>query len=162
VPSDDEASFLIHGDPRAAQYRTGGPDPSLDVSRARLATWIAHWDEHGFGPWLVALVEHEGDVAGFGGLRWRGADEIPGLNLYFRIRPELWGRGLGAELARASVRVAFDDGIAPEVTAIVRPNNAPSIRVVEQIGMRLVREVAFHSERALLYSIVAAPGSTRV
>jgi RimJ/RimL family protein N-acetyltransferase len=152
VPTDDEACFRIHGDPRAATYRTLGPDASIDVSRVTLARWIAHWDEHGFGPWLV---EHEGELAGFGGLRWRGADEIPGLNLYFRIRPELWGRGLGTELARASVRIAFHDGLAPEVTAVIRPDNAPSIRVVERIGMRLVRDVDFHGQRAVLYAIAA-------
>ncbi len=149
VAADDEACFLVHGDPRTARFRTGGPDASIDVSRATLGRWLAHWARHGFGPWVV---EHEGELAGFGGLRWRGEDEIPGLNLYFRMRPEVWGKGLATELARASLRVAFEERIADEVTAIIRPDNAPSIRVVERIGMRLVRRVVFHGEDSLLYS----------
>jgi RimJ/RimL family protein N-acetyltransferase len=152
VASDDEGCFLVHGDPRAARYRTSGPDASLDVSRATLDRWIAHWARHGFGPWVVEHAHDGGELAGFGGLRWRGEDEIPGLNLYFRLRPEQWGKGLATELARASVRIAFEEQIADKVTAIIRPDNAPSIRVALRIGMRLVREVVFHGEPSLLYS----------
>jgi RimJ/RimL family protein N-acetyltransferase len=156
--ADDAACFAIHGDPRAARFRSQGPDPTIEVSRATLMRWIAHWDAHGYGPWTV---EHDAQVIGFGGLRMRGEDEIPGLNLYFRFRPESWGNGFAVELARASVRIAFEEKIADAVTAIIRPENAPSIRVVEKIGMRFDRRVVFHGEPSLLYVIEStAVGST--
>lgn len=150
VVADDVACFEIHGDPRTARYRTQGPDASIDVSRATLARWMLHWATHGWGPWTVL---HADRVVGFGGLRMRGADEIPGLNLYFRFRPESWGHGFAVELSRAAIRIAFEEDFGDEVTAIIRPDNAPSIRVVERVGMRFEREVSFHGERSLYYVI---------
>jgi RimJ/RimL family protein N-acetyltransferase len=58
-----------------------------------------------------------------------------GLNLYYRFRPEAWGRGLATALAQRAVAFAgVVLGRREDVFARVRPDNRPSIRVLERAG----------------------------
>jgi RimJ/RimL family protein N-acetyltransferase/predicted nucleotidyltransferase len=148
--------FEIHGDPATSRFRRDGPDRTIEQSTATLAKWLSHWKLYGFGPWTVGKRDDaDAPAIGFGGLRWRAADELPGLNLYFRFRPAAWGHGYATELARASAQFAFGRVGASELTAIINPDNTPSIRVVERIGMRLLGEVDYRGSPSLLYALKA-------
>jgi RimJ/RimL family protein N-acetyltransferase len=147
-PEDLAFVFEVHTDPNAPHYTPPGPHRSLDDSRAVLEAWMTHWNAHGFGPWLV---EAAGQSIGFAGLRWRGSHEVPGLNLYFRLRPSAWGHGYATEVARASVRFGFEEVKAEEVSALIHPDNRPSIRVVERIGMTRAATVDYRGFQVLLY-----------
>jgi len=147
----------IHADPEANRFNRIGLHRTTQQSRAVLDAWLAHWLKHGFGPWVVEVRSAPGDPAvGFAGLRWRGSEELPGLNLYFRLRPAAWGHGYATEAALATVRFALADLGAPEVTAIIHPENAPSIRVAERAGMTLVGPVEYRGHPSLLYIARAA------
>lgn len=162
-PEDAGACFEVHGDPRTSRFIPHGQDLSLEKSRHRLDGWIAHWARHGFGPW--AVEERGAGILGFGGLRWRGEDEIPGLplalNLYFRLRPSAWGRGLATELARAAVEFAFGSLDAKEVTAITTSENAASIGVLERLGMERAAEIAYRDAPSLFWTLRRPPSFER-
>lgn len=151
--ADLSAFHDIHADPIANRFSPIAPIPTIDHSRAILQAWLDHWQDHGFGPWVLEeRALPEGTPVGFAGLRWRGRDELPGLNLYFRLRPDAWGQGLATEAARRVVRFALVELGAAEVTAIIHPENHPSIRVAERIGMRRVGPVEFRGRPAVLYA----------
>jgi len=136
VQADLQALFEIHGDPRTNRFNPHGPMQSLQAAQALLDRLGAHWAEHGFGYWMVALRAAPERALGIGGLIEKEVPGCQGLNLYYRFRPEAWGRGLASAMGRRAI--AFADtvlGRRHDVFARVRPDNQPSIRVLERLGL---------------------------
>jgi RimJ/RimL family protein N-acetyltransferase len=57
----------------------------------------------------------------------------------FSLAPSAQGRGLGTEAVRCALALLFESGQVVVVEGITDARNAPSIRLLERIGMRLVR-----------------------
>lgn len=97
-----------------------------------------HWQRHGFGPWV--LVERgSGRFVGRGGLAWTRVEEELAVELPWTIEPELQGRGLATEAARAAVEWAAEIRLE-EVVAMILPANQPSQRVAEKSGFERAGE----------------------
>jgi ribosomal-protein-alanine N-acetyltransferase len=155
--SDADAVFEIHGDPRANVHNPAGPDRTPRESASKLRRWLDHWKDHGFGYWAAEERCRPGDVIGFGGLRLREIEGRTRPNLYFRLAPSAWGRGLGTELGRAALEVAFGALGFEEVVATVRPDNAPSIRVLERLGLEPRTRLTDGGGPTLLYARTRTP-----
>lgn len=150
-PDDLDAVLEIHGDPATNRFNPAGPLRSREEAQRRLSSWIEHWEEHGFGYWAVAEKARPDRVIGFGGIVFK---EIAGerlTNLYFRFRPEAWGKGYAGEMAEAARRLGFEILGLREIAATVRPSNAPSIRVLERLGMVRKGEIEDEWGRSLVY-----------
>ena len=52
----------------------------------------------------------------------------------WHLHPDSWGHGYATEAARAVIRRGFEAGL-PEVYAVVRPGNEPSVAVCRRLGM---------------------------
>jgi RimJ/RimL family protein N-acetyltransferase len=93
----------------------------------------AHWEDHGFGPWL--LVEGgSGAFVGRGGLAWTSVEGTAEIELPWSIEPRFQGRGLATEAAIAATEWAVELGFG-RVVALVLPANLPSRRVAEKAGL---------------------------
>jgi RimJ/RimL family protein N-acetyltransferase len=57
----------------------------------------------------------------------------------FSLAPSAQGRGLGTEAVLCALALMFESGRIDVVEGITDARNAPSIRLLERIGMRLVR-----------------------
>jgi len=57
----------------------------------------------------------------------------------FSLAPWVQGRGLGTEAVRCALALVFESGQVEIVEGITDARNAPSIRLLERVGMRLVR-----------------------
>ncbi|MDO9380532.1 MAG: GNAT family N-acetyltransferase [Nocardioidaceae bacterium] len=146
VPGDADAVNAIEGDPRTARFRPDGP---MDRGRsdAYLAAHLADWEDDGLGYWMV---EAGGALVGFTGQRRLDVptDLLPGvepeglLNTYWRFSPAVWGAGVPTEAVRAALAATLEAGVERPVVAITTPDNTPSRRMAERVGMRLHREVA--------------------
>jgi RimJ/RimL family protein N-acetyltransferase len=98
-----------------------------------------HWQDHGFGPWV--LIEKEtGAFAGRGGLAWTTVEETVQVELPWSIEPELHGQGLATEAALAARDHARELALE-QVIALVLPTNLPSQRVAEKAGFEPDGEV---------------------
>lgn len=107
------------------------PDPA-DSARY-LAAFVEHWERDGLGYW--AALTADGAIAGYGGVQSKRRRGTACWNLYFRVRPALWGRGLATEIAREAVAVAALARPELPVLAETRPDNAGAIRVAERAGL---------------------------
>jgi len=67
------------------------------------------------------------------------------------VNRALWNRGLATEAAMACRDHCFDLGL-DRVISLIRPENLPSRRVAEKIGMIIEREVDWHGYRHLVYA----------
>ncbi|HEX4782411.1 MAG TPA: GNAT family N-acetyltransferase, partial [Usitatibacter sp.] len=65
-----------------------------------------------------------------------------------------WGKGFAREAAREALRYAFEVMKRDRVISLIRPDNAPSIRVAEAIGEKRVGEVELLGAKALVYEIL--------
>ena len=109
---------------------------SRSESDALVDRAIAHFVEHGFGPWAVELRE-SGAFIGFIGLsapRFEAAF-TPCVEIGWRLEAEHWGKGLATEGARAVVQRAFDGLGLGEIVSFTTEANQRSRRVMEKLGM---------------------------
>ena len=115
----------------------GGAAPGRDHV-ADFRDEVEHWTEHGFGPW-VAEGRESGAIVGIIDVNYAGPG-IVGIHpeeveVGWMIDRALWGRGLATEGGRAACEDAYERVGVDALVAYVRPDNLPSLRVVEKLGM---------------------------
>jgi len=135
VRSDAAEVFRIHRDPVACAHNPSDMTTTWDEAVERCGQWVAHWERHGYGYWVVSLAGSEA-VVGFCGLKAMRLHGEPILNLFYRLDPAVWGSGLATEAAAAAVAWAAVHVPALPVVARVRPANVASARVAVKAGLR--------------------------
>jgi RimJ/RimL family protein N-acetyltransferase len=132
ITLDDLPALIeISTDPRTNAHRPGGA-PTPAQSQELLREFVADWERHGIGYWVV---EHQGEVIGIAGVKAVSVNGAACWNLYYRFAPESWGQGLAAEAAATAVTVARQREPQRPVVARTRPENDAAIRLAERIGM---------------------------
>ena len=99
---------------------------------------IASYKQHGFGLYLVAL-KGTGESIGICGLVKR--ESLPDADIGYAFRPAYWRQGYALEATTAIKQHAFSVLGHEHLLAIVNPDNASSIRVLEKIGFKFKRMV---------------------
>ena len=122
--------------PAVMRWLGGVQDPHLLVDR--LASRFMAWQEqHGFTFWALER-RGEGDLIGFCGLKIAddaGSPVEGELEVGWRLREDVWGRGYAREAATASLDFAFDRVAAERVVALTVIGNEPSWGLMERLGM---------------------------
>jgi RimJ/RimL family protein N-acetyltransferase len=139
VADDLQALHRIYEDAEAMRY-VDGSYPDLDATRAALEMHITMQREHGFAFWAVLREDELIGEVGFG----RMGDEI---EMGWFIRRDNWGHGYATEAASA----ALEHAPGP-VIAVIRPDNAASIRVAEKLGFVLRGAEEVRGNRQLIYT----------
>lgn len=116
----------------------------LEGARAYLEQrWRASYRDHGFGLWLV-LERESGAPTGLCGLVRR--DGLDDVDIGYAFLPAFWGRGYAIESAQGVKAYARDVAGLRRLVAIAVPENRPSIRVLERLGMSFERLVRLPNE----------------
>lgn len=141
------------GDPRVAKTLspTGLPVSEREVMIG-LDEKLSHWEDFGFGLWLLR-DRSSGDFVGRGGLQHTWATGEAEVEAGWAIVPERWGQGLATELARAAVEAAFGPLALADVIAYTQPDNRASRRVMEKLGFVLERELIVENLDHVLYRL---------
>lgn len=140
----------MHLDPRV--MATLGGIRSPEETREWLAPKLEHWRQHGFGLWLVRERE-TGEFAGRGGLQHVEIDGRDEIEVGYCFRAEYWGRGLATELARESIRVAFEVLNLPEIVCFTLTTNRASEGVMQKAGFRYERDLVYKDLPHVLYRL---------
>ncbi len=109
---------------------------SRDECAARIQSIRDHFRDHGFGLWAVE-VRGVTPFIGFVGLsipRFE-APFMPCVEVGWRLAREAWGNGFATEAARAAVEFGFSEIGLKEILSYTVPDNLPSRRVMERLGM---------------------------
>jgi RimJ/RimL family protein N-acetyltransferase len=143
---DDMAGLL--GDPEVMTYY---PRPK---TREEAAKWIGWnrglYETRGFGLWLLTTAD--GDFVGDCGLTPQVVDGVTELEVGYHVLPTLQGRGYAAEAAAASRDFARTVLGATRLVAIIHPDNRPSQRVAEKIGLRPEKRATVHGREVIIYA----------
>jgi [ribosomal protein S5]-alanine N-acetyltransferase len=138
-PGDAEQLWQVWNDPAVFTYVGTGEVPDLDRVRRGVDHSVAHWAEHGWGPFLVTRGA-DGEVIGECGLypvfddRREDTGEI---ELGHRYGKAAWGQGYGGEAAGAVMTWARDELHLTELVSIIQEPNIASRRIAESLGFTL-------------------------
>jgi [ribosomal protein S5]-alanine N-acetyltransferase len=134
VPGDVDVVWRIHQDPAAVAHNPSDALADRDAAEDLLRRWQARWQRDGVGYWMVAW-RTDPAVLGFCGVKPMLLADAPVLNLFYRLDPAAWGRGVATEALTAvvdwSTRVRPDQ----RLVARIRPGNTASARVAAKAGL---------------------------
>lgn len=133
-----------------------GGTREADSSTEYLATHVANWERDGIGFWLLR-DRTTNEAIGLGGLRTMELDGTTELEVGYAFLPEHWGRGLATEATSAFLDAARQLTEFTSVVAVIHPDNAASIRVVERLGFVLDRRLEHEEGGRLIYRRALLP-----
>jgi ribosomal-protein-alanine N-acetyltransferase len=90
------------------------------------------FEDHGYGPYCMSL-KSDGKMIGICGIFKRENLDDPDIG--FGVLPDYCGKGYAGEAAAAVVDYARGELGIGVLTAIVSPTNAPSIGLIEKLGL---------------------------
>ncbi|MGB6985473.1 MAG: GNAT family N-acetyltransferase [Candidatus Aquilonibacter sp.] len=135
MSADTPVLAAIYGDPGTMQYILSGTK-TPEQTRAAIAEMVEASEHDGCSMWPVVLKESSELIGSCGLMKTK----VPGeLELGFILAPSARGKGYAVEAARAVLAFGFEQLRARSVMAFVSPFNAPSIAVVNKVGMRFDR-----------------------
>lgn len=109
-----------------------------DAMRYIEEKYVTSYARHGFGFYLVKLVERDAPI-GICGLVKRESLDHPDLGFAYLRR--FWSRGYATEAASATLQYARDALKLPFINGVVSPKNMRSIRLLEHLGLRYLRSL---------------------
>lgn len=140
--ADAEPFAAINADPEVAAFVS----PTGPLARAEsdllLGKMIEHWDDHGFGLWMVQRRD-SGELAGFVGLAHPGtlADLAAEVEVGWRLGRAHWGLGLATEAGLEAVRHGFEDLGLERLVCVVDRDNVRSLAVAGKLGFAFWRDM---------------------
>jgi RimJ/RimL family protein N-acetyltransferase len=132
----------VHTPAQAVVYLQNGP--------------LASYGANGYGLYLVRR-KADGARLGMCGLLKRPS--LPHPDIGFAYLPQFTGQGYGFEAATAVLHHARHQLNLSPILAIVKPDNVPSINLLEKLGMQLQQRLSLDEGQSevLLYSLENRP-----
>ena len=131
---DREPFIALNADAQVMRHFPGCLSPIQ--SRDLIARFEAHFEQHGFGFWVVE-VPGVTAFAGFTGLSVPRFESFftPCVEIGWRLASAHWGRGYATEAARAALEFGFESVDLQEIVSFAPAANRPSLAVMERLGM---------------------------
>jgi [ribosomal protein S5]-alanine N-acetyltransferase len=152
-PDDAAFVYTLLNDAAWLQYIGDRGVRSIDAARAYIeATYIPHYERHGFGLYLVVLRETAIAIGVCGLIKREGLTDA---DIGFALLPHFRAQGYAEEATRAVLKHAREVHNLSRLVAIATPNNLASIALLEKVGFRIERTMRLPSdpEELMLLSI---------
>ncbi|MCK8679087.1 GNAT family N-acetyltransferase [Streptomyces lichenis] len=136
VPGDEEDFVALFQDERVSRWMGDGPSPEAE-DRALFWRVFGVYDRGLFDVWAVRLG---GRYVGHAEIK--RTDEVRGHEIIYALAPDVWGAGLGRELAETIIGYGFGTLRLGEVHATVAEANTASVTLLGRLGFVHVRDIA--------------------
>src|SRR5918995_6017300 len=123
-----------------------------ETTRAWLERQLEGYRRRGFALWIVE-ERATGAFLGTAGPTLQLVEEVDEVEIGWHTRPGRKGEGIAPEAGAAARDWAFANLEVDHLISLVRPENRPSGRVAEKIGMHVDREVDYKGLRHHVYRI---------
>ncbi|PRP96511.1 anhydro-N-acetylmuramic acid kinase [Enhygromyxa salina] len=133
--ADLDELVALDADPEVMRYISGGQPNPRSVYERELLPRMRAWVGRPFGYFSAFAGSEAGAFLGWFHLRPSVFDDQI-LELGYRLRREVWGRGLATEGSRVLLEHAFTTLGQTAVDACAMPENAASIAVMRRCGMQ--------------------------
>jgi RimJ/RimL family protein N-acetyltransferase len=145
---DVDDLVALHADPEVRRFIPSAADFDPAMAVARVKRDPEDWDA---GRRMLIACERGGGrfLGRVGIIDWPqfGETEVGWI-----FGPDARGRGYATEAGGAAQEWAFEHLGIPYVTALIRPDNAPSIAVAERLGMSPLRDDELFGVPVVVYS----------
>lgn len=140
TPEDVDVFAELNGDPDVMRFLNGGkPIPRAEVENRVLPSYLAYYERYEeFGYW-AAIEKSTGDFVGWFALHPPLGHDPADAELGYRLRRSSWGKGYATEGSRALIHKGFSELGVQQVRADTMVVNTASRRILEKVGVRLVR-----------------------
>lgn len=145
---DVDAAYALLGDAATMGRMRSGRADSRDDAAVWVSRRMEQQAEHGLTMWAVERRIHSGVIAACGLF-----PHDDGLELGYIVDHRHVGNGYATEAARAVCDAARNERPDERIFATIRPHNAGSIRVAENLGFRLGGEVTDEAGALLVYEL---------
>jgi [ribosomal protein S5]-alanine N-acetyltransferase len=149
-PDDVDAFSLVLSDAETMRFY---PSP---YDRAGVEAWITRnmhrYAKDGHGLWAMVL-KTSGEVIGDCGPTVQEVDGNTEIELGYHLRRDRWGMGFATEAACACRDFVFERLSVNHVISLIRPENLPSRRVAERVGMKVWKEVIWRDLPHMVYRL---------
>ncbi|MGD0676894.1 MAG: GNAT family N-acetyltransferase [Polyangiaceae bacterium] len=150
-PCDANDIFVLNADDEVTRYTGGDSFESVEQARRFLESYQHVHRREGMARW-TALDSRTGEFLGWCGLRRQSDGDV---DLGYRYRQSLWGRGLATEAGQACLRIAFERLRLSSVIARAHPENVASLRVMQKLGFQFEASSSCEGLPALVYRLRA-------
>jgi len=134
IAIDEHAVAMITSDPEVTRYLSFGPTSPAEVRGlidfARSSAQASPRTDYA----LAVVRTADGALVGSCGLAV-DAESPDAAEVYFVLRPDVWGQRLAGELLRALLAFGFERLTLRRIFGVAHPDNAASVRVMEHSAM---------------------------
>lgn len=122
---------------------------SRSQTEKSIENWKAYDAKFGFANW--AVIRKQDDILlGKCGLSW--LHDNSDVEISYLFDEPYWGMGYATEISKAVLTHGFENCGLDRIVAMAYPQNSPSIKVIEKIGMGFEKEVESWGIKFLLFS----------
>ncbi|MFC4117315.1 GNAT family N-acetyltransferase [Nonomuraea zeae] len=144
--ADEDNLVELDSDPEVMRFLSGGkPTPREEIRGRVLPVLFGYYERfEGFGFWAA---EEKATGRFLGWFHFRPGKNAPRdgeIEIGYRLRRSAWGKGYATEGSRALIRKGFTELGVERVVAETMTVNLGSRRVMEKVGLRLIR--TFHRD----------------
>jgi len=148
IQTDVDRIFAMRSDKDVMRFIREPQNREESVNWLNLVS--SRWETKRIG--FCAVIEKQTDeFVGWCGI-WR-LKETKELELGYAIAKKYWGKGFATEAALEFLQYTFEELKPGKVVAVVRPENTASRRVMEKLGMNLVKTGKFYGQDLVQYEI---------
>lgn len=146
--ADLEPYARMCADPEVMRHLGTGETLTTELAWRSMAGFLGHWHLLGYGQW--AIVRRE-DGALLGRAGYLDPYGWPGFELGYMLGREHWGHGYAREACAAALAIARDTLKKERIISLIRPANAPSIRLAQSLGAQLDSTIELLGAPAQVY-----------
>lgn len=149
---DIEPLAKILAKPEVMQFFSPTGPLSTKQTAVKIQSFLDSYQKNGYGKYAL-IHRQSGRLIGYCGI---AVEEIEGKlenELGYRFDSEFWGQGLATEAVKACLEYYFDKFKFDSVLGIVEPENKASIRVLDKVGMKFVKESILWGKVVYIYKI---------
>lgn len=147
---DIEPSYEMNLDSEVSKYTGDGGVVSIkEIERRITENVFGDYEKYGFGRFAVELKEN-GQFIGFSGLKY--LDDMNEVDLGYRFMRQYWGKGIATESCKACLDYGLNQLNLKKIIAMVLPDNAASIRVLEKLNFLFDKEIIEDGDLVRVYT----------
>lgn len=141
--------FELNGDPEVLKYTGDHPFGSITEAKNFIMSYN-HYEKWERGRCGVFLLENNTFI-GWCGLKYH--EDTGETDVGYRFKKSFWGKGYGTEAATMSLKDGFDRLQLKSIYAEAYSENLGSIRIMEKIGMKFLKETLLGGEPSKIFKI---------
>ncbi len=146
---DLDALAKMYADIEVMRFIGDGRTFNRAQAEKSIDRWVEYEEQNGYSNWAVVRKE---DNVYIGNCGFSRLPDNSDTEISYLLDEPYWGNGYASEISKATLDYGFDKLKMNRVVALVYPQNSPSIRVIEKMGMKYEKEAEFWGVKLLMFA----------